>query len=155
MRLRHCLHALVAAALLVATAACAGTPQAVVQRLLETHFAGRMANTAAGLQRTAPWLSPALLVGLHAELARAAQQDEEPEIDGDPFTDTQEPPQRFTVGAVELRGESARVTVHFSDGARSHALRYELLRTPAGWRVDDIIDRRGASLRALLQRGAR
>ena len=155
MKTRHCFRTLVAAALLSAAAAFAGTPQAAVQRLLEAHFAGRMADPAAGLQRTAPWLSPALLAGLQAERARAEQQDEEPEIDGDPFTDTQEPPQRFTVGAVELHGESARVTVHFSDGARSHALRYELLRTSAGWRVDDIIDRRGASLRVLLQEAGR
>ncbi|MFT7723943.1 MAG: hypothetical protein QM788_14125 [Roseateles sp.] len=127
------------------------TPQSTVQRLLQTHFAAGLGYTQADLPRLAPWLSPSLLAALQAERARAAQQDDVPEIDGDPFTDTQEPPTRFTVGATRLRGDRARVTVRFTDGRRSHALHYELLRTPAGWRIDDITDRRGDSLRAVLQ----
>ncbi|MFT3665474.1 hypothetical protein [Piscinibacter sp.] len=132
-----------------------GTPQATVQRLLEAHFAGNVAYTEAGLQRGAGWLTPALLAGLQAELTRAAQADEPPEINGDPFTDTQEAPARFAVGAARLRGERARVPVRFADGGRSHTLHYELLRTPEGWRVDDITDRRGIRLRALLPKPAR
>jgi hypothetical protein len=127
------------------------SPPGVVQRLLETHFGGDLGFTPASVAAKSTFLSAALRRAMDAYFARPFPEDEAPDIDGDPFTDSQEYPARFAVGAAAEEGGFARVPVRFADGWREYTLEYRLVQEDGGWRLDDVTDGTGASLRALLQ----
>ena len=118
--------------------AAAGTPEAQVQGLLETHFGGDMgfdSTTVAGKQR---FLSAALQERIAAYFAAPFPTDEPPPINGDPFTDSQEYPVLFSVGSDSATGEIATVPVRYDDGYRAREVQFVLRRSADGWRVDDL-----------------
>jgi hypothetical protein len=82
--------------------------------------------------------------------------DEVPYFDGDPFTNSQEYPAWFAVGSSTREGASAnvKVTFYFGRGTRGEPRTSTVLvRQEAGrWRIDDIIDSTGKSLKKLLGR---
>lgn len=114
------------------------SPPGVVQRLLEHHFATSMAFDAAHMRYHEPWLSRGLRARLAHYFAKPVDPNEAPAIDGDPFTDSQEHPARFSVQRAVVRGDEATVPVRFSDGRRVRTVRYYLLREGTAWRVDDL-----------------
>jgi hypothetical protein len=114
------------------------SPAGVVQRLLEHHFVGSMAFDSAHIAYHAPWLSARLRSRLAAYFAKPSVPAEVPVIDGDPFTDSQEHPTRFSVSLGSVRGGVAVVPVRFSDGRRVRSVQYLLRREIGGWRVDDL-----------------
>ncbi len=121
------------------------SPEGVVQSLLERHFSGRMGMDSAAMQRVTPFLSASLLRHIAGYLALPVSPDEAPVIDGDPFTDTQEYPTRFSVQRGTVSGDRATVPVRFADGYASRTLRYHLRSGAKGWRVDDIRYEHGGS----------
>lgn len=127
------------------------TPAGVVQRFLEQHFASDMAYDTSALVAKREWLGEAFAAQLRQYLAMPVSPNEAPELDGDPFTDSQEYPTRFSVGAARVVGARATVPVRFSDGYRSYRVSYQLLRTSGRWRIDDVSSQNGRSLRALLR----
>lgn len=140
--------------------AAAASPAGVVQRLLERHVDAAQGGAARGflpatLADLRPFTTAALQAAAAAWFAQPAHPDEAPEIDGDPFTDSQEPVLRFAVGAAVVQGGRAEVPVQLADEARTWTLRYRLLRDAAGWRVDDVLLRDGTPLRRLLQEARR
>lgn len=137
------------------TQAAADAPSGVVQRFLERHFGGDMAFTPASVAPKKGMLSPAMRRAVAAYFARPASPDEVPEINGDPFTDSQEYPTRFAVDDAVIQGASARVAVRLADAGREIRLWYHLTRARQGWQVDDVVDSRQGSLRALLAPPAR
>lgn len=116
----------------------ADTPEGIVQRLLETHYAGDMAFTTETVDLKAGYLSDAFLAAARAWFAADRPDDEVPLVNGDPFTDSQEYPTRFAVGAAATQDATARVPVRFADGWSEKRATYVLVRAGAGWRVDDI-----------------
>ena len=114
------------------------SPSGVVQRLLEHHFATSMAFDAAHMRYHEPWLTQGLRARLARYFAKPANPNEAPAIGGDPFTDSQEHPTRFSVPRAIVRGDEATVHVRFSDGRRTRTVRYYLLRERGAWRVDDL-----------------
>lgn len=130
----------------------AAAPAGVVQRLLERHFGspGR-GFTVQTMGAVRPFTTAALQTAALAWLDQPASQDEAPEINGDPFTDSQEPVLHFAVGAATVRGDHAELPVQMADQARRWTLQYRLQRTAPGWRVDDVVLQDGTSLRQLLQ----
>jgi hypothetical protein len=56
----------------------------------------------------------------------------------------------YPVGAASVN-ESCHRLVTFSDAFRAIRLRYVLRRAGATWRIDDVHDARGTSLRSLLR----
>ena len=114
------------------------SPAGVVQRLLEQHFSTSMGFDASTVRGKTPWLSDALRARIARYLAKPSSPNETPSIDGDPFTDSQEYPSRFWVGAGNVKGDSAAVIVRFSDGYRVRPVRYVLARQKGAWRVDDL-----------------
>ena len=114
------------------------SPAGVVQRLLEHHFAGDMAFDSAHMAYHAPWLSARLRARVARYLAKPSDPNEAPAIDGDPFTDSQEHPTRFSVALGAVRGGVATVPVRFSDGRRVRTVQYLLRRDGGAWRVDDL-----------------
>lgn len=123
----------------------------VVQRFLEQHFASEMAYDTSALAAKRQWLDDAFVAQLRRYLAKPASPDEAPELDGDPFTDSQEYPTRFSVSAPRIAGTRATIPVRFSDGYRSYRVSYQLVRSSGRWRIDDVVSQGGRSLRAFLR----
>jgi hypothetical protein len=129
----------------------AATPAEIVQELLVTHFTHDMAFTPASVAGKRGFLSAALQARITRYLATPGSPDEVPKIDGDPFTDSQEYPDRFTLGVVRTTPRGAVVPVHFADAHSKRRVDYLLVRTGTRWLVDDVVDERGQSLRTLLK----
>lgn len=125
-------------------------PAEVARALYADHLKHDMGFSKASVARKAKWLSPDLLAKLNAELARPANPDEVPAINGDPFTDSQEYPKRFVVGKAEIIGDATRIPVVLTGNGRRRTVAVKLRNTPDGWRVDDLIYEDGSSLRSLL-----
>lgn len=126
------------------------TPVGVVRDLFADHLKHDMGFTRASVARKAKWLSADFLKQLNAELDKPGNPDEVPNIDGDPFTDSQEYPKRFVVGKSEIRGEVTRIPVIFTGNGRRRTVAVRLRKTPDGWRVDDLVYEDGRTLRGLL-----
>jgi hypothetical protein len=133
----------------------AATAPEIVQELLVTHFTHDMAFTRESVADKRRFLSAALQARLTRYLAAPQSPDEAPDIDGDPFTDSQEYPDRFTLGAARTTAARTIVPVHFADASSKRRVDYALIREGGRWVVDDLVDERGQSLRALLARIAR
>lgn len=127
------------------------TAEARVQRLLELHFSTDMGFLPETVATKREWLSAGLIADIAAWFAAPSDPDEAPEINGDPFTDTQEAPRRFAVEAAQPDGDARVVTVRFADGWREHAVQFRLVREAGRWQVDDVLGRDGMSLRAILR----
>lgn len=127
------------------------TPTAVVQALLASHLAGDMALTRASLAPKAAWLTPALQARLERWLALPQDPDEAPDINGDPFSNTQEYPSAFSLAPARVQGHRAELTATFT-GAGIRPSRVTLLLRRAGgeWRVDDLRYPDGSRLTQLL-----
>src|SRR5205823_9062981 len=92
---------------------------------------------------------------LAAAIAKDSSGGEVGALDGDPLCDCQDYG-RLSARIVSLsqpdpRSASASVRVMFGPHDRRN-LRLSLVRTPAGWRVADVVDPYGRSLLAALQR---
>lgn len=131
--------------------AAGATPEGTVERLLEAHFNGDMDFITAAVENKNPWLANELLSLIADYFSRPQPPDEVPNIDGDPFTDSQEYPTRFAVGKARRNGRTATVPVTMADAWRTRTLEYKLRRESGGWRLDDIVYPEGGSLRALLR----
>lgn len=127
------------------------SPEAAVRDLLHLHFIGDMGFSRATVARKRSHLSPGLARAIAAYFARPQPVDAPPSIHGDPFTDSQEYPQRFVVGRAVIDGASAQVAVSLGDAASARVV-HVLLRSVGGrWRVDDLRYDDGRTLRRLLQ----
>ena len=63
-------------------------PAGIVQRLLESHFAGDMGFDATTAASKRAWLTDALRTRIARYFAKSRPSDDVPPIDGDPFTDS-------------------------------------------------------------------
>jgi hypothetical protein len=129
------------------TQAAPGSPEALVQALLEAHFAGDMGFTPESVAAKRDWLSKGLLAAVEAYFARPWPEDEAPVINGDPFTDSQEYPHWFSVGSAVVADGETRVPVRYGDGSRGRSVSFILARDAGVWRIDDVQDERGDRLR--------
>ncbi len=128
----------------------AAAAQAVVQGLLQAHFKTDMGFTPASVAAKAERLTPDLQRRLLKQLAKPVPADEVPDIDGDPFTNSQDLPTRFQLEPAKLRGAQAEVTVRFSGHGMNQRVRYLLQRVDGQWRIDDLRYADGSTLRQLL-----
>jgi hypothetical protein len=132
----------------------AAAPTEIVQELLVTHFTHDMGFTRESVAHKRRFLSAALQARIARYLAAPRPPDEAPAINGDPFTDTQEYPDRFTLGAARTTAQRTIVPVHFADASSKRRVDYVLVREGRRWVVDDLVDERGESLRTLLASSA-
>ena len=128
----------------------AAPPAAVVRAFYRFHFAHDMAFTRAALRRRERWLAPDLLALCRAYFAAPSPADEVPEIDGDPFTDSQEYPSSFRVGEAAVAGDTALVPVTFLWKAGDRRTVTVVLVPRGGWKVADLRYERGDTLRGEL-----
>lgn len=125
------------------TQAVEGTPEAVVQRLLETHFAGDMGFTPDAWQDKWGFLGSGLKRRIDDYFAAEFPEDEVPPINGDPLTDSQEYPTRFAVGSAVIDDGLATVPVRYADAWSERKVEFLLRQEDGDWRLDDLRDERG------------
>ncbi len=127
------------------------SPEATVQSLLVQHFANGMSLSTQSIESQSAWLSPTLTERFQSWFAREVPSDEVPELNGDPFTDSQEPPDRFELAAARVQGAYAELTVTFSGEAmQAYPVQFLLTRTQGVWRIEDLRYRDGELLSRLL-----
>ncbi len=134
------------------------SPEAVVQALLLAHLGDRVHWLREGLADYAPWLSPALQALMRQWFERPQNGQEAPALNGDPFTDTQEPPEAFVIRSVvtEAPARRAQVRVVLSlEQSEPHAVTFHLVKAASRWRIDDVALRDGTRVRALLREDLR
>jgi hypothetical protein len=127
------------------------SPEAAVLELLRQHMTHKMAFTKATAAQKASMLTESLMRAIAAYFARPVSPDEAPVINGDPFTDSQEYPSGFTLGAVLRAGSRATVPVRFDEEGRYKIVEYRLQLAGTTWRVDDLHYPDGATFRGLLK----
>jgi hypothetical protein len=125
-------------------------PQAVVQALLQRHFKQDMGFTPSSVARKAEWLTADLQKHIAAGFAKPTPPGDAPDIDGDPFTNSQDPPNRFKVEAARITDMRAEVPVRFSGNGHSQRVHFVLRLEQGTWRVDDLAYADGSRLRQLL-----
>lgn len=127
------------------------SPEAAVLELLRQHMTRDMAFTKGSAARKASMLTESLTKAIAAYFARLVPRDEVPVVNGDPFTNSQEYPSSFTVGAVLRAGSRATVPVRFDEEGRYKIVEFRLQLSGTTWRVDDLHYPDGATFRGLLK----
>ena len=127
------------------------SPSGRVQSFLERHFAADPATALRDFAARRTWWSRGLSRLIERYNARAPRPDEVPAINGDPFTDSQEYPTRFSVGRARVQAHRASVPVTFADALQRRVLVYRLVREGGQWALDDIDYGRGEHLRQALR----
>jgi len=94
-------------------------------------------------------LTPGLRKLVEDDAAQAEKRNEPPELNGDPFIDAQEWLVTDLKIEIKEQGPTANARVTFKNSGEDRAVTLQLVKTRAGWRVDDIIGTTG-SLRAAL-----
>jgi len=122
-----------------ATKAPAVAPADAVKAFYKFHFAHDMAFTQKNVDARKAWLSPGLLGLLSAELKKPVKPDDVPDIEGDPFTDSQEYPSSFQVGEATVQADKASVPVTFVWPAEKKGATVKLIIVSGEWRIDDIL----------------
>lgn len=120
------------------TQATESSPEGRIQRFLELHFGGDMGFTPERANAYRDWLSRRLERAVADYFAKPASPDEVPAVDGDPFTDSQSYPTRFSVGQATVSGDHAEVPIRFSDAFSDRTIVYVLLREGSNWQLDDV-----------------
>ena len=123
----------------------------LVQDFYAGHFKGSMGFDEASLRAKRDRLSPELFTALLGKAKEPSSPDEVPDIDGDPFTDSQEYPDAFKLGKLQSSAGGARVPVTFTwkNGNPPRTLTVVLKNLQEGWRIDDLRYPRGGTLREL------
>jgi hypothetical protein len=128
-------------------------PDAVVLALLTEHMTHDMGFTVETAQRKRRFLSTELAAQIDSYFKQPLPADEPPPINGDPFTNSQEYPERFTIAGGETAADTARVRVIFRVGQRNRPMDVMLRRVADHWLVDDLRYEDGMTFRELLSTG--
>jgi hypothetical protein len=127
------------------------TPAAAVLWLLQTHLTGDMGFSAGTAAARRSHLSPELYRQIEAYFAQPFPEDEPPPINGDPITDSQEYPSRFTFGGIRTTASRSLVTVHFGGNGYERPVIVLLRRMQGRWLVDDLRYEDGTTFREALK----
>ncbi|MEP6835091.1 MAG: hypothetical protein ABJB74_17015 [Gemmatimonas sp.] len=128
----------------------AASPAGFVQRFLEAHFSGDMGFDAAHMTAKAKFMTPSLMALSKTYFAKPVPKGDAPDIEGDPFTNSQDNPTRFSVGAASTVGPTATVGVKFYDAYTAKVVNYKLLQESGAWHIDDVNYDAGPTFRNLL-----
>ncbi len=138
------------AALCVIPALAHGQPPPSAEAFLRDLYAPYLtgANKGQNYGDLERFFAPDLARLMDAEARDAQRRNEVPRLNGDPFVDGQEwDVKNFTL-TVRTDGPIATAIVAFDNYGKAKRITFELVLTPAGWRISDINAPSG-SLRAL------
>jgi hypothetical protein len=126
------------------------TPADAVRGLLAQHMAGDVHFTPDGIAPIRHRLTATLARAIDSYF-RMLPGDEAPPINGDPFTDSQEYPDRFAFDAVETLDDRPTVRIAFSWIERTRRVEFLFARQDGDWLLDDIRYEDGRTLRQELR----
>jgi uncharacterized protein DUF3828 len=129
------------------------SPVAVVRAFYAYHFAHDMGFTEASVRAKAAWLAPALVDLCRAYFRKPVSAGEVPDIDGDPFTDSQEYPTSFRVGPSRSSKTTTQVAVMLAWPHRQRTISVQMMQRHGSWRITNIVYDDSRSLRGLLSSG--
>ena len=114
-------------------------PEAVVNTFYKYHFAHDMAFDPGSVKHRSVWLTPDLVKACEAYFSLPQDPDEAPDIEGDPFTGSQEYPDTYALGSATVADTMARVPVTFTwkDGHSTHGT-VVLKKLSGKWLIDDV-----------------
>jgi len=143
------------AAMLVAGCATAtvdrSSPVVTARGFYEFHLNHDMGFTPANVAERSRWLSPDLDGRFQNYFARPTSPDVVPDIDGDPFTDSQEYPNAFRIEYPEKSESSTIVPVRlWGPETEPRTVRLVLVSRNGEWMIDDMEYEDGRTLRTLL-----
>jgi hypothetical protein len=119
-------------------------PAATVKAFYAFHFQRKCDFSLASLRLEHKWLDESLYSLLVAALKKPAKPDEVPDLEGDPFTNSQDAPNSFQVGDSKTDAKSASVAVSFfwkMKGKITDQTKIEvkLIKTATSWKISNII----------------
>lgn len=127
----------------------------LVQTFYAEHTKGDMGFAEGSLKAKGKFLAPDLLKACLTKQADDAAKGPEavPDVDGDPFTDSQEYPDAFKLGRIHSSGGGARIPVTFTwkNGNPPRTVTVILKNLQLGWRIDDLRYAEGRTLRQLMK----
>jgi hypothetical protein len=134
---------------------------ATVKAFYHFHFKNRFDYSAQGLKRRQRWLDARLYQLLLAEDKKSkSKKDEAPDLNGDPFTNSQEYPNTFRIGDTREEYGKALVEVVFVWQEKGklideRSIEVELSKAKNLWKISNIIDKSSpdGNLLHFLQRG--
>ena len=129
-------------------------PADVVRAFYTYHFAHDMGFSEASVRERSVWLAPELVDLCHAYFQKPVRPGEVPDVDGDPFTDSQEYPKSFSVGKPSVSDTIVRVPVTLSWPDHHRTIRVQLQVVNGSWRITNIAYGGLRSLRTLLSSGS-
>ena len=111
------------------------------------HFKNKFDYSAQGLRLRHKWLDEALYRLLLLELKKSeasSRKNEVPELNGDPFTNSQEYPTTFRIGTATETSTSAKVAVFFIWKEQDKVIdekriEVELAKSRLSWKISNII----------------
>ena len=138
------------ALMIVPTRAQEMTPKAFLETIYRnystTNSPGTRIDSKRALER---YFTPPVVAMIEKDAKAAKAKGEPPGLNGDPFIDAQDWEVKNLKIAISHQGAAkASATVIFSNYGEDRSVRLNLVRTAAGWRIDDIRWRKG-SLRGL------
>jgi hypothetical protein len=105
------------------------------------------------IDRPEQWFEPRLARAMRDDDDDAARRQEVGTLDRDPFCDCQDfEPFTAKIGPITVSKSTARAVARFRNGGPI-TLVYDLVATPAGWRIRDITWPEGHLRRLFLKRG--
>jgi len=127
-----------------------------VREFYRFHFHHDMGFSEAGLKARAKWIDASLYDLLLRELKKPQSPDEVPDIDGDPFTCSQEYPNKIRVTKATGSGDTAEVAVVFQwpkGGNPPRPATIKLLKDAksGSWKIANIVLEDGYDLAAHLK----
>lgn len=130
-------------------AAEAGAVRVFLARLYAPY--ARPGMTQRALDRPREWFEPRLAAAILRDAAESRRRNEVGSIDADPFCQCQDGnPFRITVSNLRVAGNMARARVRFTNFEPT-TVDYVLVKTPAGWRIQDLGAPGNPSFRRLLR----
>ncbi len=122
---------------------------ATVKAFYTFHFNNKFDYSRQGLKQRQRWLDASLYQLLLAEDKRSkanSTQNRVPELNGDPFTNSQEYPNSFQIGDTRLEYAKAIVEVVFvwqdkGKVVEERNIEIELSKTKSVWKIANIIDK--------------
>ncbi|HKP85625.1 MAG TPA: hypothetical protein VJZ26_06000 [Blastocatellia bacterium] len=117
---------------------------ATVKAFYTFHFQHKCDFSLPGLKLRHRWLDDALYKLMMAELKKPVKQDEVPDLDGDPFTNSQDPPNSFRVGETKQDDNNASVVVFFlwkdkNKVVDQRRVEVKLTKLANAWKISNVI----------------
>ena len=149
----------VAAVVLVSVVAAvlAAPAPAGPKEFLEAIYKSYLGKESKGIALVKPaeirrYFAPALAAAMIKDQAEAAKRREVPTLESDPFIDAQDWEIADIAIVVTATGAKVDASVSFTNFKEKHEITYDLVQTPAGWRIANIKFGSGReSLRQLLK----